>query len=78
MARYFFHVRDGSDLVRDAEGIELSGVSGITTEILLAAREVLAEDEWIDELTADRFFEIVDEAGKLVLVVPFVEVTAMA
>jgi hypothetical protein len=71
MPKYFFHVRDHGELVRDPDGLDLPALDAVAEECRNMVREVLGEEEWRDELTADRAFEIVDELGRVVLIVPF-------
>ena len=71
MPKYFFHVRDHDALIADQEGIELSGLEAVLEECRRIVREVLDEEQWRDDLTAGRRFEIVDELGRVVVTVPF-------
>ena len=71
MPKYFFHVRDHDALIADQEGIELSGPEAVLEECRRIVREVLDEEQWRDDLTAGRRFEIVDELGRVVVTVPF-------
>ncbi|MCT8971050.1 DUF6894 family protein [Microbaculum marinisediminis] len=71
MPRYFFHIRDDGLLVTDVEGVELPDIPDLEERLLKVAREVLAEEEWKAELTDGRSFEIVNEEGRTILVVPF-------
>ncbi|WP_436640350.1 DUF6894 family protein [Microbaculum sp. FT89] len=71
MPRYFFHIRDDGLLVTDVEGVELPDIPDLEERLLRVAREVLAEDEWKAELTDGRSFEIVNEEGRTILIVPF-------
>ena len=70
MPRYFFHVRDGDELILDHEGLELPDPE-VLDECRSVVREVLHEDEHRAELVAGRQFEIVDELGRLVVTIPF-------
>ena len=63
MPRYFFHLRDGDHLLRDAEGAELLDLEAARTEALLVAREILS-----DELRAHIAIEIWTEFEPLALV----------
>ena len=71
MPKYFFHVRDHDALIEDQEGIELPGLEAVLEECRRIVQEVLDEEQWRDDLTAGRAFEIVDELGRVVLTVPF-------
>ena len=43
MPRYFFHVREGSDLDRDGEGQEFADVEAARREAINSVREILGE-----------------------------------
>jgi hypothetical protein len=44
MIRYFFHVRDGSDVALDPEGLELADLEAAQNAALEAARDTLSHD----------------------------------
>ena len=70
LPRYFFHVRDGDELILlDREGLELP--NHVPRECHGLVRRVLNEDPYGAELLPSRQFEIVDEQGRLVLNIPF-------
>jgi hypothetical protein len=71
MPRYFFHVRNGSELIPDPKGVELPDLRSAPDELQRAVREVLNEDAFRSELGANRQIEITDEQGRLVLLIPF-------
>ena len=71
MARYFIHVRNGSELIPDPEGVDLPNLDSAADEWRRVVREVLNEDAFRSELGADRQLEITDEQGRLVLLIPF-------
>ena len=71
MPRYFFHVRDGDELILDPEGLELPNHGSVPSACQSLVREVLDEDQYRAELLDGRQFEIVDEQGRLVLIIPF-------
>ena len=43
MTRYFFHIRNGEDLLEDDEGIDLPSLAAARKEAVLSARELIAE-----------------------------------
>ena len=43
MARYYFHIKDGADLIKDPEGTELSTPDDARLQALRSARELWAE-----------------------------------
>lgn len=71
MTRYYFHTRDGVDYTEDQEGTELPDLDSARHEAVLAAREMLAEMLLAGKVVNGKVFEIADEAGTVVAVVPF-------
>jgi hypothetical protein len=74
MPRFFFHIKDGSDLIRDEEGVDLPSAAHARTEALVCAREM-----WADAIKAGRdveadAFVIADQDGEQLTFVPFAEV----
>lgn len=69
MPRYFFHVREGSELSRDAEGQDLSNAEAARREAVAATREMLGEKLLHGGALDHRSIEIVDETGRVVDVV---------
>ena len=74
MPRYYFHIRDDDELVPDSSGVELSDLKVAAKHCGKVVAEVLAEEAWQAELVAGRQFEIADEAGRTVLILPFAKV----
>jgi hypothetical protein len=74
MPRYFFHVRDGDELIPDPEGVELPNFDSAADECRRIVREVMSAEPFRSELEADRQFEITDEQGRLALLIPFIAV----
>lgn len=75
MPRFFFNVRHRpgpSGLAQDHEGDELEDVTAAREYALTEARAMIARDQ-LDMVRdwMDCSFEITDEAGQLVLTVPF-------
>ena len=44
MARYFMHLRDGTDELLDPEGIDLGSIEAVRKSVMTDARDVLAGD----------------------------------
>lgn len=44
MARYFMHLRNGTDELLDSEGVELVDLEAVRQSVMTAARDVLAGD----------------------------------
>ena len=43
MPHYYFQIRDGDDLIRDDEGIELPDLSAARREAVLSARDIVSD-----------------------------------
>ena len=73
MPRYFFHYRDPKErLLADRVGSLHSSMDAVAQEAELRAKEILADE--LDQGSspfAPRCIEIADEAGEIVLYLPF-------
>ena len=69
MPRYFFHVREGSDLHRDGEGQDLPDVEAARREAISSVREILGEKLLHGGALNHRSIEIADETGHVVDVI---------
>jgi hypothetical protein len=74
MPRFFLHIKDGSDLIRDEEGIDVPSAAHARDAALLSAREL-----WAGAIKAGRdvgadAFLIADQDGNQLTFVPFTEV----
>ena len=70
--RYFLHVRDGLDLVRDPDGEELEDVAAARHEAIETARHLMAQSLLDNEpLGLDRVMVISDESGAILAEVSF-------
>jgi hypothetical protein len=68
MARYYFHIKDGADLIKDPEGTELLTADEAWSQALKSAREL-----WADAIKSGRDLGadavvIADEQGSLTFV----------
>jgi hypothetical protein len=71
MPRYYFHIRNGFELIEDPEGIELPGIMIAKSEAEAAAREILGEKVRSGDIVDGQEFEIHDGWGNRLLRVPF-------
>jgi hypothetical protein len=71
MTRYYFHILSGSDRIEDLEGEEFPDPQDAIAEARLSAREMMADDIRKGSVRETRSFEIVDERGEAIAVVPF-------
>jgi hypothetical protein len=74
MPRFFLHIKDGSDLIRDEEGIDVPSAAHARDAAVLSAREL-----WAGAIRAGRdvgadAFLIADQDGNQLTFVPFTEV----
>jgi hypothetical protein len=70
MPLYYFHIRNGSAFERDPKGSELPDLETAHAEALICARELALA---ILDFEDDTRIEIADEAGQILLLVPFFE-----
>jgi len=71
MARYFFHLRDGSDVLLDPDGVEFGTLDLMRAAVLHNARSVMAEDVGHGVLDLRFHIEVEDESGSIVYRLPF-------
>ena len=65
MPRYYFNVRQGDNFVPDSEGLEFPDLATALVNGAVGIKEVLSEEN-----LEGAVFEITDELGNVVLVVP--------
>lgn len=72
MARYFFHVRDGDNLLEDDEqGEELPDLDAVRRQAIESAREILSEAALSGTAASlHQQIEVADASGKTVLTMP--------
>lgn len=74
MPRYFFDMKDGSD-IKDLEGREIDGgLDMLRQEAIEDARALISQAALSGTDISDRRFEISDDLGNVLLVVRFSEV----
>ena len=71
MARYFMHLRDGTEQLLDPEGLEYASLDAVRKAVLIAARDLMMGD--IREGVIDFRFriDVEDEAGEIIYSLPF-------
>jgi hypothetical protein len=72
MPLYYLHIRTGSKLEVDPEGVELPSLAAALAEARRVARELLGE---VSNLSQDAVIEVADEAGQVVQTVPLADPT---
>ena len=71
MPRLYFHLRKGTQLVRDEEGTDFESATAAREDALRAARELIAESATKGDLPLSHVFEVVDAAGTRLFIMPF-------
>lgn len=71
MPRYFFHIREGSELIEDLEGVDLPDIASVEEEAIQAAREILADRIKSGKVIDGQAFHVVDANGARVAQIPF-------
>ena len=66
MARYFFHLRDGEDILLDPEGIELADIEAVQKKALESARDTLSHDMKDGVLDLKYRIDVEDAGGTVV------------
>jgi hypothetical protein len=74
MPRYFFHVRDGTEISRDPEGQILSDLEAARREAVNSAREMIGERVLHGGAVNGRTIEIAGEDGRVLATVETREV----
>ncbi len=73
MPRYFFHVRDGGELIEDPDGVECPDADAARVEAIGAARDIMADRARKGLDVSHWAFKITDPSGMLVMNMPFSE-----
>jgi hypothetical protein len=66
MPRYFFHLRDGVDVLLDEEGRELADQEAIDAATLFEVRSMISSDALDGQIRLDQRLDIEDAEGRIV------------
>jgi hypothetical protein len=71
VARYFMHLRDGTEQILDPEGLEFPSIEAMRKAVLVSARDLMTGD--IREGVVDLRFriDVEDEGGAIIYTLPF-------
>lgn len=71
MARYFMHLRDGTEQILDPEGLEFPTIEALRKAVLVSARDLMTGD--VREGVIDLRFriDVEDEGGEIIYSLPF-------
>ncbi len=73
MARYFLHLRDGTDLALDAEGQEFEGEAALTAGLLASVRDLMKGDVAAGRLDLRLRIDAETGDGRLVQSLAFID-----
>ena len=73
MALYYFHLRDGTDMLLDPEGSELPDFPAVRAQALTGARSIMSADILEGRMQLDLRIDVEDAAGSLVYRLPFTD-----
>lgn len=71
MALFFFHLRDGTDVLIDPEGLDLEGPSAIAEAAFMTARSIISHDALSGVIKLDYRIEVEDCSGDVVHTLEF-------
>jgi hypothetical protein len=63
---FFFHLRDGDDILLDPEGREIQGADAIAAAALREARSIIGDDALKGCIRLDQRIDVEDELGTVV------------
>lgn len=73
MPTYYFHLRNGSDVLLDPEGRDLRDPNCIKLVALAEARALISQEVLKGRINFGQRLDIEDDAGRIVHSLPFVE-----
>jgi hypothetical protein len=71
MARYFMHLRDGTEELLDPDGVEFESLTALRDAVLFTARDLLKGDIQDGVLDLRFRIDVHDESGAIVHTLPF-------
>ncbi|WP_332812416.1 DUF6894 family protein [Sphingomonas sp.] len=73
MTLYYFHLRDGIDILIDEEGRRLEGLASVVQAALLEARSIISADAQAGHIRLDQRIDVEDEARTIVHTIEFAD-----
>ena len=77
MPRYYFHLRDGQDVLLDPEGRELNHPGAVEQMALNEARAIIGDDARSGRIALTHRIDVETEAGQLVYSLRFVDAVSI-
>ena len=66
MPRYYFHLRDGMDVLLDPEGRDVSSLAQVESQTLIEAREIIAHEAREGLVKLSYHLDVQDASGAVV------------
>lgn len=66
MARYYFHLRDGQDILIDPEGREIADATEIPGIVLKEVRSMMSQDALEGQIRFNQSIDVLDMSGRVV------------
>jgi hypothetical protein len=66
MRTYFFHLRDGTDVLLDPEGRKFPSLDAVVAATLFEARDIISSDAKTGAINLDQQLEVEDDLGAIV------------
>ena len=66
MPHYFFHLRDGEDVLLDADGREFADIQAVAKAALVEARAIIAEEVRSGRVLLDKYIDVENAFGAVV------------
>jgi hypothetical protein len=66
MGTYYFHLRDGEDILLDPDGSELSDMAAVVARALAEARAIIAADATSGTIKLNQRLDVQDHLGAVV------------
>jgi hypothetical protein len=77
MPRYFLHIQDSGEVIRDEEGMDLPDLAAARDEAIAGARSILADGAKAGILSLSSLIEIEDERGESLMTITFADTVAI-
>jgi len=66
MKTYFFHLRDGTDVLLDDDGRQLTDLAAAIAATLIEARSIIGADALVGTIMLEQRIDVEDELGAIV------------
>jgi hypothetical protein len=66
MPHYFFHLRDGEDVLLDTDGREFADIEAVAKAALVEARAIIAEEARGGRILLDKYIDVESASGAVV------------